>query len=294
MEKTEIPQPEDKYIDVDGLRLHYLDWGNGSAQPMALLHGIQDCAHSWDFFASSMSADYHLIALDSRGHGGSDWADTSRYRFRDYISDIEALVKQLDLRDIILIGHSAGGRYAFTYAVEHPEAVQSLVVVDIDPDAINPVSRGMFQQYDGESDEWESLEAVIERLRRRQPQSTEEMLTYQAQHMTQELPGGKRVWRRDRKVLGAYERPDLWAVWSRIKCPTLIVRGRQSNLLTHEVAVKMREAIPHVVSGRRTIPMQSGQDKVRLAELEGGGHWFYQEFPGAFEATIRWFLESPP
>lgn len=290
MEKTDIPQPVDRYIKVDGLRLHYLEWGDRNAQPMVLLHGIQDCAHSWDFFASSMSAGYRVIALDSRGHGDSDWADTSRYRFRDYVSDIEALVKQLDLRDIILIGHSAGGRYAFTYAVEHPEAVQSLVVVDIDPDAVNLMSRGMFQQYDSESDEWESLESVIERLRRRQPQSTDEMLAYQAQHMTRELPGGKRVWKRDRKILEAYERPDLWAEWSRLKCPTLILRGRQSTLLTHEVAVKMREAIPHVVSGRET----TLQNKVRLAELEGGGHWFYQEFPGAFEATVRWFLESPP
>jgi pimeloyl-ACP methyl ester carboxylesterase len=56
------------------------------------------------------------------------------------------------------------------------------------------------------------------------------------------------------------------------------VRGRESGLLTHEVAVRMREALP----------------RARLVELDGGGHWFYQECPEAFEASVRWFLDNPP
>ena len=92
--------------------------------------------------------------------------------------------------------------------------------------------------------------------------------------MTRELQGGRRVWKRDPTLLAAYERPDLWKEWSELKCPTRIIRGRQSDLLNHEVAVRMRETLPGS----------------RLAELEGGGHWFYQEFPGAFERTVRWFL----
>lgn len=245
---------------------------------IVLLHGLQDCAHSWDFFARSMASEYRIIALDSRGHGDS--AHSNTYRFDDYIADITALVEHLHLRRIILIGHSAGGRYAFTFAADHPELVQSLVVVDIDPDAVNPDSAGMFQRYNAEDDEWDSLDAVVQRLRSRQPQSTDEMLLHQAQHMTRLLPDGKRAWKRHRRILAAYERPDLWAAWRRISVPTLIVRGRQSNLLTHEVAVRMRESL----SGAS--PM------TRLAELEGGGHWFYQESPGAFEATVRWFLSE--
>ena len=271
-------EPDDGYVTVDGLRLHYLDWGNEGATAMVLLHGLQDCGRSWDFFASAMRSEYRVVALDSRGHGDSDRAPPDRYRFSDYVADVDALVTNLGLRDVVLVGHSAGARYAFVYAVEHPEVVKTLVVVDIDPDASNPESQAMFRRYHDEADEWESLEAVVERLRSRQPDSTEEMLAHQARHMTSATPGGGRAWKRDRALLAAYERPDLWAEWSRITCPTLIVRGRQSNLLTHEVAVRMREAVPHV----------------RLAELEGGGHWFYQEFPGAFEATVRWFLENPP
>ncbi|MCH7745535.1 MAG: alpha/beta hydrolase [Chloroflexi bacterium] len=271
-------QPQDKQIEFDGLQLHYLDWGNADAQPMVLLHGLQDCARSWDFFADSFCSDYHVIALDHRGHGDSGHASSDRYRLQDYVADIEALVEQLGFQRIVLVGHSAGGRNAFVYAAKHAEMVESMVIVDIDPDAANPDSQGMFKRYMSESDDWDSLEAVVERLRSRAPNSTDEMLAHQARHMTKDLPDGRRAWKRDRTLLAAYERPDLWAEWSQISQPTLIIRGRQSNLLTHEVAVKMSEAIP----------------RTRLAELEGGGHWFYQEIPDEFETTVRWFLENLP
>ena len=100
-------EPSDKYVEVDGLRLHYLDWGNSDAQPMILMHGLQDCARSWDAFAMNVCSEYHVIALDSRGHGDSDWTDPKHYGFQDYVSDLEELVKQLELDKVILVGHSA-------------------------------------------------------------------------------------------------------------------------------------------------------------------------------------------
>ena len=224
------PQPQDGHLQVGELRLHYLRWGDASAPPMVLLHGLQDCAHSWDVFASAMCQDYNVVALDHRGHGDSEWAD--QYRLDDYVEDVKAMVEALSLRDFVLVGHSAGGRNAFLYTVRHPQTVKALVIVDIDPDAANPESASMFRRYHAESDEWGSLDAVIERLRSRQPNSTDETLAHQSRHMTRESPGGKRVWKRDRRLVDAYERPDLWAEWSRIECPTLIARGRQSNLLT--------------------------------------------------------------
>ena len=275
-------QPSQKFFDSNGVRLHYADWRapTPDAPTVVLLHGLQDCARSWDIFAAAVRSEYRVIALDHRGHGDSAHVEPDAYGFRDYISDLESLVAHLGLSDFILAGHSAGARYAFVFAAEHPELIRSLLVVDIDPDAVNPDSQGMFVRYNTESDEWDSLDAVVERLRDRQPQSTDEMLLHQAQVMTRELPDGRRVWKRDRRLLAAYERPDLWEEWGSLSVPTLIVRGRQSNLLTHEVAVRMREAIT------ATAPL------VRLAELEGGGHWFYQEFPGAFEMTFHWFMRA--
>lgn len=274
--------PTQNYFHANGLRLRYLDWGAPApdAPAMLLLHGLQDCARSWDFFAAAMRSRYRVIALDSRGHGDSAHSPNAAYGFLDYIADVEAIAAHLRLNDFALVGHSAGGRYAFTFAAAHPELARALLVVDIDPDAVNADSAGMFARYNAEPDEWASMDAVVERLRMRQPQSTDAMLRHQAAHMTYALADGRRAWKRDRRLLAAYERPDLWDEWRRIAVPTLIVRGRQSGLLTHEVAVRMRETL------------QQTNPHTRLAELEGGGHWFYQESPAAFEATARWFLDT--
>ena len=272
---TEPTVPTDRYFSANHVRLHYLDWGDTDAQSMVLLHGIQDCARSWDFFAGRLSDHYRVLALDSRGHGESEWADPCRYGFSDYVSDLECLIDQLGLQKVVLVGHSAGARYAFSFAAKRPEAIESLVITDIDPDAVNPTSGGMFASYANEADEWDSIDDVVERLRERQPNSTDEMLEHQAEWMTRPLGDGRRIWKRDPAMLPAYERPDLWEDLHRLSCPTLIVRGRQSELLNHEVAVRMREAVPGS----------------RLAELEGAGHWIYQELPEAFEITVRWFLD---
>jgi len=55
--------PADAHFDAGGIRLHYVDWGNAEARPMVLLHGLQDCARSWDFFARSMAPDFHIVGV---------------------------------------------------------------------------------------------------------------------------------------------------------------------------------------------------------------------------------------
>jgi pimeloyl-ACP methyl ester carboxylesterase len=225
-----------------------------------------------------MQDDYRVIALDSRGHGESGWAGNGGYHFENYVDDIEVLVDHLQLEKIDLVGHSAGGRYAWGYAVEHPEIVNSMVVVDIDPDPVNPQTNRDFDAYRAEPDIWESQADVMEKLSARQPLTADDMLEFQASQLTRPRGDKGRVWKSDPLVMDEYERPDLWDSWGRITTPTLLLRGRQSGLLTHETAVRMREA--------------HDRSLVRLAELDGGGHWFYQDFPGAFEATVRWFLDS--
>ncbi|MBI4299175.1 MAG: alpha/beta hydrolase [Chloroflexi bacterium] len=266
--------PKDKYVEVNGLRLHYLDWGNRGAQPMILIHGLQQCAHSWDFFATRMQPSFHVLALDQRGHGDSAWAQGKAYKFDDYVAEISGFIKSLRLSKVVLVGHSAGGRYSMAYAAQHPRKVDRLIIVDIDPDSSKQEASHRFDRQLSRSDKWESLDDLLGRLRRRYPNVPGDVLHHHALHLTQELPGGRRKWKRDRAILEVYERPDIWGEFSRIRCPTLIVRGRNSRILTHETAVKMKETL----------------QGCRLAELEDGGHWVYDEVPGSFEAAVRWFL----
>ena len=270
--------PRDLYFSNDGLRLHCLDWGSEGARPLLLLHGPRDCARSWDLFAQAMRTDHHVVALDGRGHGDSGWSARGGYTLADHVADVGAAVDHMGFSKVVLVGHSAGGRYAWTYAVENPSRVIALAVLDTDPDPINPPTQRDPDVYRGEPTEWDSIDAVVDTLRGRQTYTSDEVLLHQANHLTRQLSNGKLVWKSDPRAMDEHEQPDLWDSWRRISCPTLILRGRQSTVLTHETAVRMREALP--------------ASKVRLAELDGGGHWFYQDFPGAFHSTLRWFLEG--
>jgi pimeloyl-ACP methyl ester carboxylesterase len=256
------------------LRLHYLDWGGAGRQPMLLLHGLQDCARCWDFFAAAMRHRYHVLALDHRGHGDSPWPSPPAYRLEEYVGELAEVIEALDLRDLLLIGHSAGGKNAFVYAADRPQRLSRLVIVDMDPDAHNPGSAQMLARYRGESDQYPSLEAVVERLRSREPHAPEEALRHHARHLTKPLPQGGLAWKRDRKVVALYHRPDAWEHLPRISVPTLLVRGAESTLLTAPVAERMRRAIP----------------RCTLVELAGGGHWCYDEQPDAFQRAVAAFL----
>ncbi|MYA62043.1 MAG: alpha/beta hydrolase, partial [Dehalococcoidia bacterium] len=257
---------------------HYLDYGRADLPPMLLLHGMRDSALSWDIFARAMSEEYRVLSLDSRGHGDSDHAGPNGYRFDRYVSDIESLTDHLDLDGMIIVGHSAGGRYAWSYAVRHPDHVRALVVVDIDPDPYNPQTASDLRASVAEPASWPTQDDFFAYLKTRRVHTPEDALRKQVPAVAAQTMDGNYVWKADIRIVTEYERPDLWESWGRISCPVLLVRGRQSTLLTHETAVKMRASLP--------------SSQIRLAELEGGGHWFYQDFPEAFEITVRWFLDD--
>ena len=258
-------------MEAGGLRLHYLDWGDLGNRPLVLLHGLEDCAHNWGRVASQLSDGYRAVALDHRGHGDSDWAPSGVYTLEGYVADVEALVARLGLERMVLVGHSAGGRAAIAYAARYSGLVEALVAVDC---YIGPAPQAGDRP--SASVEWDSLDAVVEHLRSQQPGSSAETLESQASNLTFELGEGRRAWRSDPAVLRGQDHAGLWGEWSGLRCPVLIVRGRQSSIMSHESAVRMREAAPHA----------------RLAELEGAGHWVHQEIPGAFETTVRWFLQG--
>lgn len=113
----------DRYILVNGLRLHYLDWGSETRPPFIMLHGISRVAHQFDHIAPNFTENYHVMAIDMRGHGDSAWSPEGAYVVEDYVKDLEAFVAQLDLRGLTLLGNSTGGRVVQVYAGLHPERV---------------------------------------------------------------------------------------------------------------------------------------------------------------------------
>lgn len=268
--------PQDKWVFAGGLNLHYIDWGNEEKQPVLLLHGLQDCASRWDFFAERMASDYRVLALDHRGHGDSPKGDHVSYTLKDYVTELAEIIDSLELKDLILIGHSAGAKNAYMYASQHSERLAGLVIVDMDPDSANPGSASMFERYKKESDVWNNLNDVIERLRVMAPNASNKTLRHHAIVLTKDRKDGSREWKRDRGVVNRYERPDAWAALYTIWCPTLLIRGSESPLLTEDIAVRMRESISNCY----------------LEEIPSSGHWCHDENPEAFYGAVLRFLEN--
>src|SRR5260370_1011778 len=112
---------QDRFATVNGLRIHYLDWGSPDKPPFIMLHGIGRVAHSFDHIAPRFTSGYHVIAMDMRGHGDSAWSPEGAYLVEDYVKDLEALVEQLNLRGLTLLGNSTGGRVAEVDAGRPPD-----------------------------------------------------------------------------------------------------------------------------------------------------------------------------
>ena len=106
---TEV-KPQDKTVNANGLNIHYLDWGNPTATPMVLLHGLRGHAHSWDDISAAFCQDFHVMALDQRGRGETDWAKDGNYTTEAYVADLEGFCGALGLDSFVLVGHSMGGR----------------------------------------------------------------------------------------------------------------------------------------------------------------------------------------
>lgn len=120
--------PADVYVTANGLRFHYRDWG-GRGQPVVLLHGLASNARIWDFVAPLLVDAGRVIALDQRGHGGSDRPETG-YGFAEVTADLAGVLDALGFARPVVVGHSWGASVAVSFAVAHPDRAAGIALVD--------------------------------------------------------------------------------------------------------------------------------------------------------------------
>src|ERR1700694_1104114 len=127
------PRPErdvdDKYVNINQLRIHYRDWGAHNDRVVVLLHGLTSQSHQWDPIAEAIKDQYRVICPDLRGHGDSDWTPEGYY-CPLLAGDLAQLTDTLRLREFALVGYSLGARAALAYAGGHPQRLTHLVLVD--------------------------------------------------------------------------------------------------------------------------------------------------------------------
>ena len=273
----------EKHVTVNGVQLRYLDWGTNGKLPMVCLHGHTGQAHIWDQFAEAMAHHYHVLAIDQRGHGESEWAKTGYERDR-FVEDLAELVDTLGLQQFVLVGLSMGGWHSLLYTPNHQERVKRIVIVDIAPEP-GPNYVKLRDSLPPTPIEFPSLSAVVDWMRKGNPWASDAALRKDVQDKMRESRDGSGRGKADPKLhstrLRELDDPEMiqryWDSFTAITCPILEVRGTESILVSNPTIERMK------LEGNQFTSI----------DVEGAGHVVAVDKPLEFIEATRAFLDVP-
>ena len=274
-------------VEVNGLNLQYNEWGEARTRhALILLHGYGETSGIWQESATELAREYRVIALDQRGHGGSQRATDHNYSRNSQVEDLEAFVDGLGLRTVTLIGHGMGGANALCFAAEHPEVVTALVVIEAAPEVLRSGIENLRRLF-ASANEFSTLDDAVETFAHFFPYATEEQLARRVRATVTATAEGSYAWNFDPIFRDATARPpepdpgqrrmvNLWDCVERVQCPVMIVRGSETDMLTPEAIQRLHRRIPGS----------------RVSLIEEAGHAVPSDQPAALGQHIREFLQS--
>lgn len=262
------------------VRLRYVRAGKAGAPVLILLHGLRAYAHWFDEFIEVAAADFDVIALDQRGRGGSDAAPDGDYRTEAYVADTLRLMNALGVARATLVGHSMGGTNSVNFAAAYPDRMDRLVIVDSAPILAAPGLERMRAEMGRTPTDFPDREAAAAFLAGLHMRATPLNFAIRLDWMLQDTPEGRIGWRIDRAIFNPRMKPDpaekTWAALKAITCPTLIVRGGISDMITPEIVAEMAEVMADA----------------RVVEVPRAGHMVVEENPADFAARVLPFLRE--
>jgi len=287
---SEVVVPTDHYVELNGIRFHYLDWGNPHLPHVVLLHGGSLQAHTWDLAALLLRDKYHLIAPSQRGHGDTGWTpeeDLDRDNAELMVDDTRAFIDHLGFDQLALVGMSMGGMTTMRYAARYPQRLTAVGIVDVAPEAMRAGLVEM-EAFRSETETLDSFQAFLERAIKFMPHRAPEHLRYSLTHALKETADGRCTWKQDhrRRLYQADlsdaeraaiqdERADaLWNDLRSITQPTLLFRGADSKILSVEVAERVIREMPNA----------------QLVEIPRATHNVHSDNPVDFAAALDEFL----
>ena len=246
-----VMPPAERRIEIGGSAFRYLDWGPANAPAIVLLHGGGQSARTWDACCLLLARRYRCFALDQRGHGDSDWSADGAYDFDDHARDVAGFIDALALRAPLLVGMSMGGINATAYATHHAAKLRGLVSVDVGPEvrieAVERLMRGMgaYRYFASPADAAGRLSGLGARRPR-------ELLQATLAHNLRQDSAERWTWKYDPRTLSERTteeilepRQALWARLSTVTCPTLVIRGADSEIFAPADAERFTRALPH-------------------------------------------------
>jgi pimeloyl-ACP methyl ester carboxylesterase len=284
--------PQDKYVYANGLRMHYLDWGGDTTKkPLILMHGIGGHAHAFDKFVPHMMEDYHVLSLDGRGCGETDWSKDG-YSVQAYAADVAAFAQATGYYPFNYYGHSQGSRIGMPIGAYYGDMVDHLVLGDYGPmPDPSPAGRETAQRrLAGGQQRAErpagffSPQQAFDWHRSQNETATDEEIwntvkyTYRTNWDSILVPktDPEIRWLNGRTALK--EGPFLWDAVGKITCKTLVLRGQKSTVLDLEQAQKMAATIPN--------------GKGVMKEVPDAGHGLHSEQMDATVNIIREFFAT--
>jgi pimeloyl-ACP methyl ester carboxylesterase len=272
----------------EGVRLHYSRWRGGGA-PIVVLHGGGQTRHAWEESCAHLGElGYDVTALDLRGHGESDWAPNQAYGLMDFTADVVHVLPQLGYQRAALLGFSLGGLVSLYLTARHPELCAALMLVDVAPrletDGVRRIRDFMTRH-----ESFGSLDEVVAALREYNPNRPPGSI--RAESLLRNLrqrPDGRYEWHYDKYFRTPITSPDgeyrsrimgltheeLVADARKVRCPTLVVRGAMSDVLSEDGVRELLETIPHA----------------EAATVERAGHQVAGDRNDAFLVAVTPFL----
>ena len=247
-------------------RMAFLEWGSrDNPKVVVCVHGLTRTARDFDFLARDLASEYRVVCPDVAGRGDSEWlSDPREYQVPFYVSDMVALIARLDVETVYWVGTSLGGLIGMTLAAFPRSPVAKLVLNDVGP-VLSAASLARIGDYVGK---WpplptmEAAEAYVRAVSAPFGQHSDAEWRFMTEHVVRKNPDGSFRMHYDPALALPFtsEHPtgdvELWNIYDEIRCPTMVLRGERSDLLTRDTANRLSERGP----------------RAKLVEIAGVGH----------------------
>ena len=277
----DLALPAAHHVILRRMRFHYLDWGTPGRPPVLFLHGGGLNVHTWDLVCASLKPERHCLALDQRGHGDSEWSPVMDYGTESHAADLDAFVDHLRLERFVLVGMSLGGANALAWAGSHSDRLAALVLVDVGPE-VRQAGVRKIAAFTSEATPLDSVEEFVTRALAFNPRRDATLLRRSLLNNLRRMPDGKWIWKYDQRHRGRALDPAaadrrrqlLWSAAAKVACPTLVVRGAESDVFHDEDAERLSAALP---DGRWT-------------KIANAGHTVQGDNPAGLLVALREFM----
>ncbi|MDA1347486.1 MAG: alpha/beta hydrolase [Chloroflexi bacterium] len=251
---------------------------DGGGPTILLLHGDMRTSRSFDALARELKGEFRIVALDARGHGGSDWPPTG-YSIRDRVDDLTAFCKAIGLKDAVGIGHSMGGGIVPLSSQDAPGIFSSMVLLEPDFVFDDAFHRRGVRRFNRPRRAWASrseLQAYLGQ-HRMAGRWRDDVIEDVVQHETMEMPDGTVEMKWSTSTFNVEDGPgnryDLRPVFRDMNIPGLFVLGEENAGYYADLA-----------------RIASDRPGLRSVTVSGAGHNMYMERPDAVAALIKSFV----